>query len=167
MLQGQALDIIKGAILLERKGKAFYETTARNSKSNAVKEIFETMAAEEEKHIDILTKHYQSLARTGKLSDLTYSATPKTISTSVLTKKVREQITAASYEAAAITAAMAMEDNAVKFYSERANTSTNPLEKELFNWLANWEKTHLQFLSDLDQELKESIWYDNQFWPIV
>jgi len=167
MLQGQALDIIKGAILLERKGKAFYETTARNSQSNAVKEIFETMAAEEEKHIDILTKHYESLARAGKLSDLKYDVTPQNISTSVLTKKVREQITAASYEAAAITAAMAMEDNAVRLYSERANTTTNPLEKELFDWLANWEKTHLQFLSDLDQELKESVWYDNQFWPIV
>jgi rubrerythrin len=167
MLQGQALDIIKGAILLERKGKAFYETTARNSQSNAVKEIFETMAAEEEKHIEILTKHYESLVRSGKLSDLKYDVTPQNISTSVLTKKVREQITAASYEAAAITAAMAMEDNAVRFYSERANTTKNPLEKELFEWLTNWEKTHLQFLSDLDQELKESVWYDNQFWPIV
>ena len=167
MSQGRALDIIKGAILLERKGKTFYEATARSTRSDAVREIFETMAAEEEKHIDILSKHYESLVLAGKLSDLKYDVKPQNISTSVLTKKVREQITAASYEAAAITAAMAMEDTAVKFYSEQAQTTTNPLEKELFDWLANWEKTHLQFLSDLDNELKESIWYDNQFWPIV
>lgn len=167
MSQEQALDIIKGAILLERKGKAFYETTARNTNSHAVKEIFETMAAEEEKHIDILSKHYKNLVRDGKLSDVKYDETPHQVSAAVLTKQIREQITAASYEAAAITAAMAMEDNAVKFYSQRARTTTNPLEQELFDWLARWEKTHLQFLSDLDNELKQTVWFDNQFWPMA
>jgi rubrerythrin len=167
MSQEQALDIIKGAILVERKGKAFYEATARNTDSDAVKEIFETMAAEEEKHIEILSKHYESLVRAGKLNDMKYNDNPQQISTAVLTRQVREQITAASYEAAAITAAMAMEDNAVRFYSQRAQTTTNPLEKELFDWLSNWEKTHLQFLSDLDNELKESVWFDNQFWPMA
>jgi len=44
MQHENALDIIKGAILLERKGKAFYEATAKNTKSNAVKDVFETMA---------------------------------------------------------------------------------------------------------------------------
>ena len=167
MSESKGLDIIKGAILLERKGKAFYEATARNTQSDAVKEIFETMAAEEEKHIEILNNHYESLVQTGTFNDLKYDVQPKNISTSVLSKKVREQITAASYEAAAITAAMAMENNAVEFYSNQAQHTTNPLEKELFDWLANWEKTHLQFLSDLDNELKESIWYDTQFWPVV
>lgn len=167
MPQEQALDIIKGAILLERKGKAFYETTARNTNSQAVKEIFETMAAEEEKHIDILSKHYESLIRSEKLSDVKYDEKPHQISAAVLTKQIREQITAASFEAAAISAAMAMEDTAVRFYSQRAQTTTNPLEKELFDWLSNWEKTHLQFLSDLDNELKQSVWFDNQFWPMA
>ncbi|MCU0645537.1 MAG: ferritin family protein [bacterium] len=167
MPQEQALDIIKGAILLERKGKAFYETTARTTQSEAVKEIFETMAAEEEKHIEILSKHFESLVRSGKLSQVKYDAKPHQISAAVLTKQIREQITAASFEAAAITAAMSMEDNAVRFYSQRAQTTTNPLEKELFDWLSNWEKTHLQFLSDLDNELKESVWFDNQFWPMA
>jgi rubrerythrin len=167
MSQGKALDIIKGAILLERKGKAFYEMTARNTRSDAVKEIFETMADEEEKHIDILSRQYESLVRSGKLNDVKYEKRPQQIRAAVLTKQVREQIMAASFEAAAITAAMAMEENAVKFYSQRAAKTKDKLEQELFNWLTNWEKTHLQFLSDLDNELKESVWYDNQFWPVV
>ncbi len=167
MPQEQALDIIKGAILLERKGKAFYETTARNTQSDAVNEIFETMAAEEEKHIEILSKHYESLVRSGKLSQVKYDEKPYQVSTAVLTKQIRDQISAASFEAAAISAAMAMEDNAVKFYSQRAQTTRNPLEKELFDWLSNWEKTHLQFLSDLDNELKQTVWFDNKFWPMA
>jgi len=166
MTNETVLDIIKGAILLERKGKAFYEVTAQNTKSEAVKEIFETMAAEEEKHIEILSRHYESLIRDGKLQALKYTAEPANVSSSVLTKKIREEINAADYEAAAITAAMAMEDRAVSYYSQQAATAKDPLAKELFNWLSNWEKTHLQFLSDLDTELKESVWYDNKFWPI-
>lgn len=167
MINEQVLDIIKGAILLERKGKAFYEVTARQSSSEAVREVFETMAAEEEKHIDILSRHFESLVRSGKLSAINYEKTPHEISNAVLTQKIREQISAASYEAAAITAAMSMEDNAVKFYSQRAQVSSDSLEKELFDWLANWEKTHLQFLSELDRALKESVWYDNRFWPMA
>jgi len=164
-MSDRVIDLIKGAILLERKGKAFYETTARNTQSEGVREVFETMAAEEEKHIEILSKHYESLVREGKLSQIEYSDQPENISRQVLTKKIRNEISAAGYEAAAISAAMAMEDNAVRFYSQRATTTTDNLEKELFNWLSNWEKTHLQFLSDLDNELKEAVWYDNKFWP--
>ena len=161
------LDIIKGAILLERKGKSFYEATAKTTTSDAVKDVFETMAAEEEKHIEVLSKHYESLVREGKLSSMEYAEKPAPVSAAVLTKQIRDQISAAGYEAASITAAMAMEDNAVKYYSHRATETDNDLEKELFDWLANWEKTHLQFLSDLDNELKESVWYDNRFWPQV
>ncbi len=167
MKNEQALDIIKGAILLERRGKAFYEATARNTASEAVREVFETMAAEEEKHIDILSRHYASLVRAGKLSEISYEQTSPGISNAVLTQKIREQITAASYEAAAIAAAMGMEENAVRFYSQRGQATRDGLEKELFDWLANWEKTHLQFLSELDKALQESVWYDNRFWPMV
>jgi len=62
---------------------------------------------------------------------------------------------------------MAMEDNAVSYYSRRANLADGHLERDLFEWLANWEKTHLQFLTDLDKALQESVWYDNKFWPMV
>ncbi|MDZ7335719.1 MAG: ferritin family protein [candidate division KSB1 bacterium] len=167
MKEQPVIDVIKGAILLERKGKAFYEVTAKNTQSDAVREIFETMAAEEQKHIEILSRHYEHLIRDGKLSSEDYDSTHGWVNAEVLTKKVRDQISAASYEAAAITAAMAMEENAVNFYSQRAQTTNQPLEKELFDWLSNWEKTHLQFLSALDNELKQSVWYDNRFWPMA
>lgn len=165
MSEEQTLNILKGAILLERKGKVFYETTARQTKSEAVREVFETMAIEENKHIDILSNHYDSLVKEGKLSSLNYNVKPITISKTVLSKKIKDEISAASFEAAAISAAMALEEGAVRYYSDRANSTKNPLEKELYNWLAQWEKTHLQFLSGIDKELRESVWYDNQFWP--
>ena len=152
-MEEQALNIIKGAILFEIRGKTFYENVANQTKSKSVHEIFKTLAEEEDKHIAILSKHYTNLVRNGEMAEIEYDAKPVDISTAVLTEKIQQDITAAGYEAAAISAAMAMEERAIQYYSERANSTDNSLEKDLYQWLANWEKTHLQFLSDLDKEL--------------
>ncbi len=61
----------------------------------------------------------------------------------------------------------ALEEQTVKFYSEHASSTDDYVAKELYHWLANWEKTHLTFLSELDRELSESVWYDNKFWPVI
>jgi rubrerythrin len=132
-----------------------------------VGEIFNTLANEEEKHIDILEEQYGHLMRLGKLKAVERDEKPMDISSVVITEKVQQEVSAAGYEAAAISAAMALEEQAVKFYSEHANSTDDMTAKELYQWLANWEKTHLTFLSELDRELMESIWYDNKFWPVI
>lgn len=78
---------------------------------------------------------------------------------------MKSQIAAAGFEAAAISAAIDMESKAVELYSESAENATDPRVKDLFRWLAEWEKGHHKLLYDLDKELKERIWNDNQFWP--
>jgi rubrerythrin len=74
-------------------------------------------------------------------------------------------LSAADYEAAAISAAMSMEEKAIKLYSDRSAEAADPNEKALYQWLADWEKQHLHFLSAIDKELTEQIWHDNNFWP--
>ncbi len=83
----------------------------------------------------------------------------------ILTEKIQDEIVAAGFEAAAISAAMAMEEKAVQFYAEQAQSARDALEKKLFEWLSNWEKGHVKLLADIDKELLENVWYDNQFWP--
>ena len=78
---------------------------------------------------------------------------------------MKAQISASEFEAAAISAAMAMEKNAVRLYSERAAASEDPDEKTLYQWLAEWEHHHLDFLAEIDRQLTEAIWHDNSFWP--
>lgn len=167
MSKENALDIIKGAILLERQGQSFYQSVARQTISDPVREIFATMALEEGKHVDMLAQHYKSLMKDGKLPAVKFEKIPENISKSILTPKIQKEISAAGFEAAAISAAIAMEDKAIHYYSERAGTTADPLEKELFEWLTNWEKTHLQVLNAIDKELRESVWHDSQFWPVL
>ncbi|HOB52890.1 MAG TPA: ferritin family protein [Acidobacteriota bacterium] len=161
----RAIDILKGAILAEMKGKAFYQHSASQSADETLKKVFETMALEENSHIDFLGRQVRSIKEKGQFEAARLDAKPEDFSDAVVNRVVQRRIAAAGFEAAAITAAMALEDGAVKFYSEQAQQAQSPAERELYQFLANWEKSHLNLLTDLDRQLKESVWNDQQFWP--
>lgn len=164
MTENSTLDILKSAILLERRGKAFYRTAAAQSTHADVKAFFETMAAEEVQHVKILSDQFKAFKENGKFEAPDTSRTG-TVSHSVLTPEVKDRIAAADFEAAAISAAMLMEERAIALYAKRGNDAQDPEEKKLYQWLADWEKEHLEFLAAIDADLKERIWNDSGFWP--
>jgi rubrerythrin len=83
----------------------------------------------------------------------------------ILTEQIKKEISAASFEAAAISAAIDFENRAIEIYSKRAEEATDLNEKALYQMLADWEKTHHHLLHKLNEDLKEQIWNDNNFWP--
>jgi rubrerythrin len=142
MTENSSLDILKSAILLETRGKAFYRTAANQSTNRDVKEFFETMAAEEVQHVQILSEQFKAFKETGKFKAPDTSKTG-TISHNVLTPEVKSRIAAADFEAAAISAAMLMEERAITLYASRGKEAQDPEEQKLYQWLADWEKEHL------------------------
>ena len=99
------------------------------------------MAAEEQKHIAILSDHYTTIVKGGTIEPKEYRETPDIVSAEVLVEKIRKEISSADFEAAAISAAMAMEEKAVEYYSQRAEVSTDENEVALFS-LAGKLGTH-------------------------
>ncbi len=162
----QVLEILKQAILLEKRGYAFYSTVAGQTTDPEIKNIFQVMADEETLHVKFLSDQFASYDKTKSFLkvDLPDFATD-TIANLVLSDEVKKKISAAGFEAAAIAAAIDMEKRAIEIYSKQAENTDDPNEKELYKWLADWEKTHLKILNKLDEDLKEKIWFDNQFWP--
>jgi rubrerythrin len=166
MNEDGALKILKDAILLERRGQAFYQTVADGCAQPAVKEFFEKMAAEEKRHVAVLSEQFRSYKADSKFTTIpNESMGGDETAMQVLSDQVRDRIAAADFEAAAISAAMLMEERAIKLYSERAAASTDENEKAIYEWLSEWEQGHLRLLSSMDQDLKEEIWNDNNFWP--
>ena len=159
-------DILKTAILLERRGKALYTTVARQTESEAVKRIFTMVAEEEDAHIAFLSKQLAEFQKTGKFTRNEYEE-PKddTEAVLILTEQVKKDISAASFEAAAISAGIDFENRAIEVYQSRADEATDPNEKELYQMLADWERTHHYLFHRLNEDLKEQIWNDNSFWP--
>ncbi len=158
------LEILKSAILLEKKGKAFYGQVANQASHPEVKRFFELMADEEIQHIKILTEQFKSYQESQRFTFAADSENTENVADKVLTRDLVDAIAAADYEAAAISAAMAMEKKAIRLYADRAAAASDPEEKNLYSWLSSWEKSHLAFLSDIDREITERIWHDNNFW---
>ena len=160
------ISILKQAILLERKGKVFYARIAEQAVHPPIREFFEAMAEEEDRHEEILSHQYRAFLSREKFDDIPLPAGSESQTASrILTPEVIERIASAGFEAAAISAAMNLEASAVRIYSERAAAATDPQEKVLYQWLSDWEKGHLDILSRLDRALTEAIWNDNSFWP--
>ncbi len=166
MSETKALKILKRAILLETRGKAFYKKAAEEAKESAVKEFFEMMTAEEVSHIKILSKQYKSYQTDGKFIPRSDDDASGAVADQIITDQLKANISAAGFESAAISAAMGMEERAIKLYSQRAAEASDPEEKGLYQWLAEWESQHLEMLAKIDREVTETIWHDNNFWPM-
>jgi rubrerythrin len=159
----KAIEILKQALLIEKKGNAFYRQVARTARHPDVKQFFETMAEEEVRHIEILSDQYKAYHANRCFAAMHYDTTGAV--DKVLTRDLVAAMQAADFEAAAVTAAVAMEKNAVKLYGARAAEASDPEEKALYEWLTQWEKSHLRFLADLESELTQKVWFDQNFWP--
>ena len=166
MAEDSSMHILKSALLLEKRGRAFYSRVAEQTGSDAAKRFFQFMADEEKDHVRILNEQFKHYSETRKFKTREQSQPQsETVAGDVLTAEIKSQISAADFEAAAISAAMAMEKNAIQLYSKRAEEVSDPVEKDLYRWLAQWEKTHLDYLAKLDREITEQVWNDNSFWP--
>jgi rubrerythrin len=166
MNEDRSEDILKGALLLEYRGKALYESVTKNSKVKEVIDLFSMLREEEEKHIDFLKTQFSRLSKGEEFDvsglDKDHDQTVK----GVLSEAIVGQISGAGYEAAVISAALELEKKAVTYYTQQADSAASMEEEKVYRWLAKWEKTHMRMLAELDKELKEKIWYDNQFWPL-
>jgi rubrerythrin len=160
------LDILKGAILLEYRGKALYESAIKTTEIREVKSLFSLLVDEEKKHIEVLRKHLSQVQHPSNPVDYTELELHSPVKTDiVLSKEIIAKVHGAGYEAAVISASLDFEKKAVKYYSDQVSLTEDEGEKTLFRWLTNWEVSHMQMLAELDRELKEKIWFDNQFWP--
>jgi rubrerythrin len=164
MKNEKTIDILKTAILLERKGKAFYSHVAMQAKDADVKEFFQMMADEEDEHINFLVNQFESVTKTDSFSKMEFKHEDHA-DDEILTSKVKTKIESASFEAAAISSAIDMENRAVAVYSERAQSAETTEERDFYNWLANWERGHNKLLHEIDKALKDKVWGDNNFWP--
>jgi rubrerythrin len=165
MAENKTLDIIKGAILLEHRGKALYESVARQSRVEAVKDLFEMLVKEEATHIDILNKQFGRVANGEPFDVQDLEKSHPEVKDNVMSDAVTRAISGAGYEAAVIAAGLDFEKKAVEYYSQQAKAAGSDEEKQLFRWLADWETTHMQMFAQLDKKLREQVWYDNSFWP--
>lgn len=166
-MENKITEIFKQAIIMEHRGKALYEKVSEQTNSDEVKKVFDIMAEEEQSHIEFLSKQFAYYKKNNKFDKNDFSSQKKqeAIAENILTKQIIEKISGSGFESAAISAAIDMENKSIEVYAKQAKETTDPNARELFEWLSNWEKGHLELLMDLNKQLTEKVWYDNNFWP--
>lgn len=161
------LDILKQAIMLEKRGHAFYKKVADQAKDAQVQTFFNDLANEEVTHIKLLSDQFKAYNSTGRFKgDLFDDQAQSQVSEVVLNKEMQEKISAAGFEASAIAAAISMEQRAIDLYSKQAGVATDSEEKKVYTWLATFERDHLNSLMAIDRALLDDVWEDNHFWPM-
>lgn len=160
-------DILKMAILMEKRGKAFYTQVAEQTKDEEAKRVFAYMAEEEQMHVEFLAKQFSFYEKNHKFNtnDNITSGADESVVLSILNDGMKSTISAASFEAAAISAAIDFESKAIDYYAAMAKQATDANERQMFEWLTEWERGHHKVLFQMNQELMEKVWNDNQFWP--
>lgn len=165
MSDKKVIDILKGAILLEHRGRSMYQSVVNHTESAGVKELFSFLAKEEENHIRILEKQFLNVSRNRGFNLEEIGPGDAAAGHEILSEQIMKEVSGAGYEGALIGAALDFEKRAVDYYTKHADESDGE-EETFYRWLATWETTHLSMLAELDKELKEQVWYDNRFWPI-
>jgi len=167
MDESNTLNILKSAFLMERQGKALYETAKAQAENKEVKAFFQSLVEDEQEHMDILERQFKSFMSDGKFIAGNFEDVPGAqTAPDILSDAVKKNINAAGFESTAITAAIGFEEKAVNLYAQQAQEATDPEEKKLYHWLSVWEKTHLKKLMAIQESLMARIWEDNSFWPM-
>ncbi|MFO8034402.1 MAG: ferritin family protein [Candidatus Bipolaricaulota bacterium] len=160
-------DALKGAMLLEQRGQEFYKAAARESEVAEVSKMFQLLANEEAHHQRTLAKAYAELEETGDFSAPALEKAPADVTNNVLTPAVMSEVSAAGYEAAAVYAAMGLEERAIAYYQEQEKAATDDKERKLYNWLSDWEGRHLNALLAMEEDIRQRVWNDQHFWPLL
>jgi rubrerythrin len=158
------MEIIREALLAEVKGHQLYLHAADTTEDPSVKAIFQSLARDEESHIQILKAQAKSMFDSGKL-DLG-AVSPLEVgagSHAIIDDEFKRSLKKGAFEMAAIGIGCDLEKKAIAYYSEHAEKTEDPELKKLFGWLSEWEKGHLAQLLDLEGLYKDAYWAEQGF----
>ena len=80
-------------------------------------------------------------------------------------EQFKQQAEGADFELGVLSIGMTLESNAIKYFSGAAeNTSENEV-REFYEFLADWERQHLEALQALYNGVRQDFWSDGGFAP--
>jgi rubrerythrin len=159
-------DVLKHAMLLEMQGKEFFQMASRTATSPVARELFEHMVKEEEHHLHILQITFKKYIDEGKVELPPEDEMNLKFDDPVLDKDFLMELKNSHFDSSAINIALTLEDRAFKFYQNAERETEDAEIKRLFRWLTDWELDHHRKLLALDEEFRQEVWNDSNFWPM-
>ena len=160
--QSKTLEAIKFAIQMEIDGKEYYQKASRQSDNKVGRELFEWLAAEEDKHRRIFGGIYNTIRKQKAWPEVSIQHRKGAILDNIFSKEMRlaaSTVKAASTELDSIAKAMEMENKTREFYNSQDQKAAYNAEKKLYSALAAEEEGHYLALVDYREYLIDPAGY--------
>jgi rubrerythrin len=162
---------LKTALMNEVDGREFYQMAALGATSEGVRDMFEHLMAEEERHYQALLEQAGRLAAGKPLRIRRTAADRKALDAFhglVYTPEVFADARKAEGELAALSIGMTLEKRAIQQFAalgKKAAAAGDEAAASVFAALAAWEEEHLALLSNQYGAFREAYWEEAHFWP--
>ena len=153
---------IKEAIRLEINGRNFFNHAAEITHNELGKKMFEKLAAEEVKHIEVFSELFTKILKETDWKK--YVRDEELKGESALIEKLKERMRGAEgkSETQALSIGMELEENAIRFFQKAADEVEDPVAKEIFRNISEEEKFHYDLLQAQHDSLTNSgFWLDS------
>lgn len=153
---------IKEAIRLEINGRNFFNHAAEITHNELGKKMFEKLAAEEVRHIEVFSELFTKILKETDWKK--YVRDEELKGESALIEKLKERMRGAEgkSETQALSIGMELEENAIRFFQKAADEVEDPVAKEIFRNISEEEKFHYDLLQAQHDSLTNSgFWLDS------
>jgi len=164
-MENDRINSLKQALKMEKDGKAFYESALDRAENELAKKIFTSLIKAEDRHIQKIKQLYDSLMETGNWPEVALvreqGQIPKNIfwvAMAAMDKKNEGTLS----EIETLKMAAKMEDEGMRYYQSRANSTEDPFEKKFYHLLVHEESEHYISLLDSIEFLEDPQGYFSQ-----
>jgi rubrerythrin len=163
----QILDILRKAYQIEVDGHTFYSMTAAKAEKPAVRELFDKLAHDEVQHQAFLREVLRGYDEKGTEAFRFNARIPEmtAFTAKIFTDQFRQQAAGAEFEVAALSIGMTLETRAIDYFSSAAKAAGEGDVRKFYEFLADWERGHLDALSGLYNSVRADYWAESGFSP--
>jgi len=160
-------EILRKAYQIEVDGYTFYSMAAERADKPAVQELFDKLARDEVQHKAYLQSVIGSYEEKGLAAFRMPHRDPdlKAFTGTIFTDQFKKQAEGASFELGVLSIGMTLETNAIKYFSGAAENTSETEVKDFYEFLADWEKQHLDALQKLYNGVRQDFWAEGGFAP--
>jgi len=156
---------LKKAIQGEIEGRELYRAASERSTDTRAKEVFNFLSMEEDDHITALKKIGKSFSAGKNIDEIELKKyiDLEGSENSIFSKSFKNRLEGKHFEISALSIGMKLELDSFKFYADLAAESDDPVIKNFFQKLSNWEKGHYTALQQELESLQNEYFNQNHF----
>jgi rubrerythrin len=167
MMHTEIRDVLKKAYQIEVDGYTFYSMAAEKSDKPAVQDLFDERASDEVQHKAFITNVMGSFEDKGVEAFNIRRRDPdlKAFTDTIYTADFKAKADEAEFEMGVLSVGMTLESRAIQYFSGAAQHAGEAEVRDFYQFLADWEKGHLEALRKLYGGIREDYWAEGGFSP--